>query len=54
MFRTHFLNATEIERYHYKTYLNKLTKIKSLLKKLYFQNELRKSHKDPHKMWNTI
>ena len=54
MFRTHFLNGTEIERYHYKTYLNKLTKIKSLSKKLYFQNEVRNSHKDPRKMWNTI
>ena len=42
IFRTLFINGSDAEKIYFRTYSNKLTKIKTLSKKLYFQNELKK------------
>ena len=40
MYKTHFLQGSNVCKMMYKTYANKLTKVKSLAKKLYFSQEL--------------
>ena len=46
-----FLNVTEIEKILYKTYANKLSKVKTLSKKLYLEQEIINSSHDMRKFW---
>ena len=54
LYVSHFLNGSEVHKRFYKTYANKLTKIKTLAKKLYFQNEIVNSRHDMRKFWGVI
>ena len=54
MFVSHYLNGDSNHKSFFKKYLNKLTKIKALSKKLYFTTKLKENQNDPHKMWNVI
>ena len=54
MFVSHYLNGDLNHKSFFKKYLNKLTKIKALSKKLYFTTKLKENQNDPHRMWNVI
>ena len=54
LYVSHFLNGSEVHKRFYKTYANKLTKIKTLAKKLYFQNEIVNSRHVMRKFWGVI
>ena len=47
-------NGTEIEKILYKTYANKLTKVKALSKKVYLKQEIVNSSHDMRKFWCII
>ena len=46
--------ATRLKKKYFKRYSNKLTKLKTLSKKMYFQNELSKCKQNPRKTWEII
>ena len=46
-----FKNGTEIEKILFKTYANKLSKVKALSKKLYLKQEIVNSSHDMRKFW---
>ena len=54
MFKSHFLNGEK--KLFYKVYSNKLTKLKTLSKKLYYTSKLDEclDEKDVRKVWNVI
>ena len=54
MYKTHFLQGSNVRKMMYKTYANKLAKVKSLAKKLYFAQELSNCKGDGRKMWKVI
>ena len=54
MFKSHFINDNEKHLSYFKTYSNKLTKIKATAKKLYFFNERNKHHGNPKNTWDTL
>ena len=54
MYKTHFLQGSNVCKMMYKTYAYKLTKVKSLAKKLYFAQELSNCKGDGRKMWEVI
>ena len=54
MYETHFLQGSNVCKMMYKTYANKLTKVKTLAKKLYFAQELSNCKGDGRKMWEVI
>jgi len=49
MFKSCFINGDETQKLMFKQYSNKLTKVKSLSKKLYFKNELSDHSGNPKK-----
>ena len=51
MHRSHYILGDEAMKGEYKKYLNKLTKIKSIAKKQYFTNELKKNKSNQRKTW---
>ena len=53
-FESHFVNGNETQKYIFKLYSNKLTKIKTLSKKLFYKSEFDKNKGDPRKIWKTI
>ena len=52
--KSHFLEGNDVSKLIYKTYANKLTKVKSLAKKLFFAQELTNCEGDGRKMWEVI
>ena len=54
LYVSHFFNGSDEHKRFYKIYANKLTKIKTLAKKLYFQNEIVNSRNDMRKFWGVI
>ena len=54
MYKTHFLQDSNVFRVIYKTYANKLTKVKSLAKNLYIARELSNCKGDGRKMWEAV
>ena len=50
LFETHFLNDNNSQKSFYKQYLNKLIKIKTISKKLYFEKELLTTEKTSKKL----
>ena len=48
------INGNETEKNTFKRYLNKLSKLKTLSKKVYFQNELSKCKQNLQKTWEII
>ena len=52
--KSHFLEGNDISKLIYKTYADKLTKVKSLAKKLFFAQELTNCKGDGRKMWEVI
>ena len=54
MFKSHFVNGNETQKYIFKLYSNKLTKIKTLSKKMFYKSEFDKNKGDPRKIWKTI
>ena len=53
MFKSHFLSGEENKSF-YKIYFNKLTKLKTLSKKLYYTFKLDECQNDARKVWNVI
>ena len=54
LFETHFLNGNNSQKSFYKKYLNKLTKIKTISKKLYFEKELHNNRENLKNTWDII
>ena len=54
MYKTHFIGGSEIAKMSYKAYANKLTKVKCLVKKLYFYRELENCKGDGRKIWDLL
>ena len=54
MYKTHFIGGSEIAKTSYKDYVNKLTKVKCLAKKLYFHSELENCKGDGCKIWDLL
>jgi len=55
IYKSHFLQGNEADKYLYKKYCNKLTKIKVLAKKSYYYKDQFSKHKtDPCKTWDII
>ena len=54
MYKTHFLQGSNVFKVIYKTYANKLTKVKSLAKKLYIAREFSNCKGDGRKMWEAV
>ena len=53
MFKSHFLSGEEKKSF-YKVYSNKLTKLTTLSKKLYYTSKFDECQKDARKVWNVI
>ena len=53
MFKSHFLSGEEKKAF-YKVYSNKLTKLKTLSKNLYYTSKFNECQKDAGKVWNVI
>ena len=53
MFETHFVNSNNSQKSYYKQYFNKLTKIKTISKKLYFEKNFITTKKIK-KTWDII
>ena len=51
--KSFYLLGSDQQKLFYKRYANKLTKVKQLSKKLYFENKFNNSD-NPRKMWNTL
>ena len=54
MYKNNFLNGNDAQKLLFKTYSNKLTKVKQLFKKMYFHKEFDENKNNCHKMWKTI
>ena len=48
------MNGGSIEKFLHKKYVNKLTKIKVLPEKMYFQSELESNRSNPQKTWELL
>ena len=53
MFKSHFLSGEEKKSF-YKVYSYRLTKLKTLSKKLYYTSKFDECQKDTRKVWNAI
>ena len=54
LFKMHYVNGNNSQKSYYKQYLNKLTKIKTISKKLYFEKEFHLNRDNPKKTWDII
>ena len=54
MYKNNFLNGNDAQKLLFKTYCNKLTKVKRLSKKMYFHKKFDQNKNNCHKMWKTI
>ena len=54
MYKNNFLNGNDAQKLLFKTYSNKLTKVKRLSKKMYFYKEFDDIQNNGRKMWKTI
>ena len=54
MYKTHYLNGTKAQKYHYKLYANKLTKIKDLIKKYYYHDQLQINKNNSNGTWDIL
>ena len=54
MYKTFYRKGNHFEKQIYKKYANLLTRVKSSLKRLYFQNKFHKIRNNPQQTWNTI
>ena len=54
MYKNNFLNGNDAQKLLFKTYSNKLTKVKRLSKEMYFHKEFDEKKNNCRKMWKTI
>ena len=54
LYITYYLKSNKIQKKFDKTYANKLTKLKTLSKKLYWESEILNSKQDMQKFWNIM
>ena len=54
LFKTHYVNGNNSQKSYFKQYLNKLTKIETISKKLYFEKELHLNRDNPKRTWDII
>ena len=54
LYKSHFSAGTEIQKRFYKKYLNTLTKVKTVSKKIYFRLEFGRNLNNPCKTWELI
>ena len=52
MYKTHYLNGTKAQKYFYKLYANKLTKIKNVAKKYYYHDQLQINKNYSKRTWD--
>ena len=48
------MNGNELQRYFFKKYVNKLTRVKNLSKKLYYKEKIAKIKHNPKDLWKLI
>ena len=53
-YRTCFLNGNDFDKAFYKSYANKLTRVKALAKKLYLGTAITEKKDNPKELWNLI
>ena len=49
MFKSHFITGNAAQKFGFKNYSNKLTKIKAMSKSLFYKKDLSKNKNDPKK-----
>ena len=54
MHKSHYIHGTFEQKMFYKKYTNKLTKLKTVAKKLHYENEFRSSADNPRLLWKTL
>ena len=54
LYRTHFLNGDALSINFFKTYSNKLTRVKTLSKKMYYNSTINKYKNKPEELWKFI
>ena len=54
MYKSHCIQGTAAQNIFHKKYTNKLTKLKAISKKLYYENEFRSSAGNPRMLWQTL
>ena len=54
LYVTHYLNGSNVQKKYYKKYANKLTKLKSISKKKFYENEFTKFRSNSTETWKII
>ena len=54
MHRSHYIHGSFEQKIFYKKYTNKLTKLKTIFKKLHHKNEFRSTANNPRLLWQTL
>ena len=54
LYKCYFLNGNELQRYFFKKYANKLTRVKNLAKKFYYKEKIAKIRHNPKALWKLI
>ena len=54
MYKSYYVKGSTAKKFLYKTYANKLTKIKNLVKKNYYYHQLSMFRKQPKKIWEIL
>ena len=54
LYKSYFLNGNDFEKNHYKKYANKLTRVKTLSKKIYYNDNITSKKNHPKEIWKFI
>ena len=54
LYKSYFLNGNDFEKNHYEKYANKLTRVKNLSKKLYYNDNITNKKNHPYELWKFI
>ena len=54
MFKSHYISGTKREKSYFKKYVNALTKIKTISKKMHYEAKFEANKGDLRQVWNTI
>ena len=54
MHKSHYIHGSFEQKIFYKKYTNKLTKLKTISKKLHYKNEFRSATDNPRLLWQTL
>ena len=54
LYKTIFLNGNDLDKHYFKMYSNKLTKVKNLSKKLFYNETISEHKNNPKQLWRFI